>query len=73
MMLMGKSFICQNAGVYFVPAFSGLLAPHWREDARGIIVGLTSFTTKAHIVRAMLEAIAWQVSRFFNLLLCVTI
>jgi len=50
-----------DAGVYFVPAFGGLLAPHWRGDARGIIVGLTSYTNKAHIVRALLQAICWQV------------
>ena len=48
------------AGVYFVPAFTGLLAPHWREDARGTILGLTAFSTKAHIVRAMLEALCFQ-------------
>lgn len=49
--------------MYFVPAFSGLLAPHWRDDARGTIVGLSGSSTKAHIVRAMLEAICWQVRR----------
>ena len=49
-----------NGGVYFVPAFSGLFAPHWRDDARGIIVGLTGYATKAHIARAALEATAWQ-------------
>lgn len=49
-----------TAGVYFVPAFGGLLAPHWRGDARGVIVGLTSYTNKAHIVRALLAAICWQ-------------
>lgn len=54
-------FAAVLAGVYFVPAFGGLLAPHWRGDARGIIVGLTSYTNKAHIVRALLEAICWQV------------
>jgi len=47
-------------GLYLVPAFSGLLAPHWRPDARGVMVGLTQFHTKAHICRAMLEAIAFQ-------------
>jgi len=47
--------------VYFVPAFSGLFAPRWRQDARGTIVGLTQYTTAAHIVRATLEAIAFQV------------
>jgi glycerol kinase len=49
-----------NGGVYFVPAFSGLFAPHWRDDARGVIVGLTGYATKAHIARAALEATAWQ-------------
>ena len=49
------------AGVYFVPAFGGLLAPHWQGDARGVIVGLTSYTNKAHVVRALLQAICWQV------------
>jgi len=47
--------------VYFVPAFSGLFAPWWRGDARGTIVGLTAYTTKAHLARATLEATAWQV------------
>ncbi|KAI8850143.1 hypothetical protein BC829DRAFT_468997 [Chytridium lagenaria] len=47
-------------GVYFVPAFSGLYAPHWRSDARGCIVGLTHYATKAHICRATLEAVCWQ-------------
>ncbi|XP_054256931.1 glycerol kinase-like isoform X2 [Macrosteles quadrilineatus] len=46
--------------VYFVPAFSGLYAPYWRKDARGIICGLTQFTTKNHIIRAALEAICFQ-------------
>lgn len=49
-----------NGDCYFVPAFSGLFAPHWRSDARGVIVGLTSYVTKAHIARAILEASAWQ-------------
>lgn len=49
-----------NGGVYFVPAFSGLFAPHWRSDARGVIVGLTRSATKAHLVRAALEAICYQ-------------
>ena len=48
--------------VVFVPAFSGLFAPHWRPDARGIIAGLTRFSTKAHIARAALEATAYQVA-----------
>ena len=47
-------------GVYFVPAFSGLYAPHWDMDARGLIIGLTRYTTKAHLVRATLEAICYQ-------------
>jgi glycerol kinase len=49
-----------NGGVYFVPAFSGLFAPHWRDDARGVIVGLTAYAGAGHIARAVLEATAWQ-------------
>jgi glycerol kinase len=47
-------------GIYFVPAFSGLFAPHWDMNARGVIVGLTRYVTRAHIVRATLEAICYQ-------------
>ncbi|MGP5071024.1 glycerol kinase GlpK [Arthrobacter rhombi] len=49
-----------NGGAYFVPAFSGLFAPHWRADARGALVGLTRFVNKNHIARAALEATAFQ-------------
>jgi glycerol kinase len=49
-----------NGGVYFVPAFSGLFAPYWRSDARGVIAGLSRFNTKAHLARATLEAICFQ-------------
>ena len=49
-----------NGDVYFVPAFSGLFAPYWRSDARGIIAGLTRFTNKGHLARAALEACAYQ-------------
>ncbi len=49
-----------NGGVYIVPAFSGLFAPYWRPDARGVIVGLTRYVTKAHIARAALESTAFQ-------------
>jgi glycerol kinase len=49
-----------NGGIYFVPAFSGLFAPYWRSDARGAIVGLSRFNTKAHLARATLEAICYQ-------------
>ena len=49
-----------NGGAYFVPAFSGLYAPHWKADARGIIAGLTRFVTKGHLARAVLEATAYQ-------------
>jgi len=49
-----------NGGVYFVPAFSGLFAPYWRSDARGVIVGLSRFNTRAHLARATLEAICFQ-------------
>jgi glycerol kinase len=49
-----------NGGCYIVPAFSGLFAPHWRSEARGMIVGLTSFINKGHLARAVLEATGWQ-------------
>ncbi len=49
-----------NGGCYFVPAFSGLFAPYWRSDARGVIAGLTGYITKGHLARAVLEATAWQ-------------
>ncbi len=49
-----------SGGIYIVPAFSGLFAPYWRSDARGVIVGLTRFITKRHIARAALEATAYQ-------------
>ena len=51
-----------NGDVYFVPAFSGLFAPYWRPDARGVIVGLTRFANRGHIARAALEATAYQTS-----------
>ncbi len=49
-----------NGGCYIVPAFAGLFAPHWQPDARGVVVGLTSYVTRAHLARAVLEATAWQ-------------
>jgi len=49
-----------NGGIYFVPAFSGLFAPYWRSDARGVIVGMTRYINKGHIARAALEATAFQ-------------
>ncbi len=49
-----------NGGVYFVPAFSGLFAPYWKSDARGVVVGLTRFANKGHLARAVLEATAYQ-------------
>jgi glycerol kinase len=49
-----------NGGVYFVPAFSGLFAPYWRDDARGAVLGLTAYANAGHIARAALEATAWQ-------------
>ena len=52
--------VADTAGVYFVPAFVGLGAPHWDPSARGVICGLTRSATRAHIVRAALEAIAYQ-------------
>ncbi len=49
-----------NGGVYFVPAFAGLFAPHWRSDARGVIAGLTGFANRGHFARAALESTAFQ-------------
>lgn len=49
-----------NGGIYFVPAFSGLYAPYWRSDARGVIAGMTRYTHRGHIARAALEATAYQ-------------
>ncbi|WP_158892965.1 glycerol kinase GlpK [Amycolatopsis anabasis] len=49
-----------NGGCYIVPAFSGLFAPHWHSEARGVIAGLTSYITKGHLARAVLEATGWQ-------------
>ncbi len=54
------SSVGDNGGIYFVPAFSGLFAPYWRSDARGVIVGLTRFVNKGHFARAALEATAYQ-------------
>src|SRR6202051_2965414 len=53
--------VSDNGGVYFVPAFSGLYAPYWQDNARGVIAGLTRFANKGHIARAVLEATAFQV------------
>ncbi len=55
-----------NGGIYFVPAFSGLFAPYWRSDARGVIVGLTRYVRKGHICRAALEATAYQTRDVFE-------
>jgi glycerol kinase len=52
--------VSDNGGVYFVPAFSGLFAPYWRSDARGVIVGLTQSANRAHLARATLESICYQ-------------
>lgn len=55
-----------NGGVYLVPAFSGLFAPYWRSDARGLIIGLTHFINKNHLARAALEAVAYQAKDLFD-------
>ena len=52
--------VADNGGIYFVPAFSGLYAPYWKSDARGVIVGMTRYVNKGHIARAALEATAYQ-------------
>ena len=60
------SQVPDSGGVFFVPAFSGLFAPYWRSDARGVIVGLTRATTKAHLARASLDAICYQTMEIMN-------
>jgi len=57
-----------NGGVYFVPALTGLGSPHWNADARGLVAGITRGTTRAHLVRAALEAIAFQVADVLDVL-----
>ncbi|MFO7896051.1 MAG: glycerol kinase GlpK [Candidatus Cloacimonadales bacterium] len=57
--------VSDNGGVYFVPAFSGLFAPHWDDSARGAILGLTHFVNKSHVARAVLEATAFQSNDVF--------
>jgi glycerol kinase len=52
--------VADNGGCYIVPAFSGLYSPHWHPDARGVMVGLTSFINRGHLARAVLEATGWQ-------------
>jgi glycerol kinase len=52
--------VTDSGGIYFVPAFSGLFAPYWRSDARGVIVGMTRYINKGHLARAVLEATAYQ-------------
>lgn len=52
--------VTDNGGVYFVPAFSGLYAPYWKDSARGVIAGLTRYATRGHLARAVLEATAFQ-------------
>ncbi len=58
-----------NGGVYFVPAFSGLFAPYWERDARGVITGLTRFANRGHLARAVLEASAFQTWEIFSAML----
>ena len=55
------SSVESSGGLAFVPAFNGLFAPHWRTDARGMMIGITQYTKRAHILRATLEALAFQV------------
>ncbi len=60
------SSVTDSGGIYFVPAFSGLFAPYWRDDARGIIAGITKSTNKGHFARAVLEATAYQTREVFD-------
>jgi glycerol kinase len=60
------STVEDNGGIYFVPAFSGLFAPYWRSDARGMIIGLTRYANKGHIARSALEATAFQTKEILD-------
>lgn len=62
------SRVSDTAGVYFVPAFTGLFAPHWCMEAQGMMVGLTQYTKKEHIVRATLEAVSLQTKEILNVM-----
>ena len=63
------SSVPDNGGCYLVPAFSGLFSPWWRSDARGVLAGLTRYVTKAHVVRAALEAICFQSRDVLNVMI----
>ncbi|MEW5820299.1 MAG: glycerol kinase GlpK [Cyanobacteriota bacterium] len=60
------STVENSGGIYFVPAFSGLFAPYWKSDARGVITGLTHYINKGHIARAILESTAYQAKEIFE-------
>jgi glycerol kinase len=60
------SNVKNNGGLYFVPAFSGLFAPHWNSNARGLMIGLTHYINKKHVARAILEATAFQTREVFE-------
>jgi glycerol kinase len=60
------SSVDDNGGAYFVPAFSGLFAPYWKTDARGVIAGLTRYVTKGHIARAALESLCYQTKEMLD-------
>ncbi len=60
------SSVKDNGGIYFVPAFSGLFAPHWNSNARGLMIGLTHYINKGHVARAILEATAFQTREVFE-------
>jgi glycerol kinase len=62
------SGVKDNGGLYFVPAFSGLFAPHWNSNARGVMIGLTHYINKKHIARAILEATAFQTKEVFEVM-----
>jgi glycerol kinase len=62
--------VADNGGAYFVPAFSGLYAPYWKDNARGVIAGLTRYINKGHIARAVLEATAYQVREIVDAMQC---
>jgi glycerol kinase len=61
--------VADNGGMYFVPAFSGLFAPYWKSDARGVMVGMTRYINKGHLARAALESTAYQTCEVIHAML----
>jgi len=68
--LVSAGLVSCSGGVYFVPAFQGLLAPYWDPNASGLMIGLSQYTNRSHIAYATLESIAFQTSDILSLIKC---